>query len=53
MPMNVTPNETFLALQAALEAEALSRQQEGQAYYSADAPASLRPPGLRFDLSGQ
>ena len=51
--MNVTPNETFLALQAA-QAEALSRQAEGEALCSADASPTLRPAWpIRFDLSGQ
>ena len=53
--MNTTPNETFLALQAAREAEQLSRQhqQEAAALYADGAPP-IRPAWpLRFDLSGQ
>ena len=51
--MNLGPCDDFVALQAALEAEALSRQQEAASYYGADAPPTLRPPGLQFGLSGQ
>ena len=49
--MNLGPCDDFVALQAAQLAEALSRQQEAASYYSDAAPATLRPPGLRFDLS--
>ena len=51
--MNLGPCDDFVALQAAQLAEALSRQAEGEAYYSPDAPVTLRPPGLRFDMRGE
>lgn len=41
--MNLGPCDDFVALQAAQQAEALSRQAEGEALYSADAPPICPP----------
>ena len=52
--MNDTPSQQFIDALAALIAEQASRQAEAASYYSADAPATLRPAWpLRFDLSGE
>jgi hypothetical protein len=42
--ISLGPCADFVAWQAAQQAESLSREQEGEAYYSSSAPL-----GLRFD----